>query len=230
MLVSRTPRARRQQRAPPSAGPTTAMATELAKTPRPERRAPLGPRRARPRRPARCTPGWTGPARAGRRRLGSCRGLARRIRQLVPTRSPLPSPVRPVAADLPKPRLLTHWLPVMAAVRPALAELEAVALIVGTGGSPVPIPEPWATPKPSATVSPATWSRRGRRPRLPGARRPGASCVSTGAARRCPRHGTPPGRLSVTTPRGPAPRRRCSWSSPPTPARSSTSARPASGA
>jgi hypothetical protein len=105
--------------------------------------------------------------------------LARRIRQLVPTRVPLPlACASPLPQIFPKPRLLTQWLPVMAAVRPPLAELEAVALIVGrewVAGSSDRRPSPWATPKPnrhgvagddSVTVVVG--------PALPGPRRPSA--------------------------------------------------------
>lgn len=105
--------------------------------------------------------------------------LARRIRQLVPTRVPLPLACPGALPQLvAKPRLLTDWLPVMAAVRPPLADLEAIALTVGrdwVAGSSDRRPSPWATPKPnrhgvagddSVTVVVG--------PALPGPRRPGA--------------------------------------------------------
>ncbi|MGZ8741700.1 MAG: hypothetical protein ACXWXO_02130 [Nocardioides sp.] len=78
--------------------------------------------------------------------------LARRIRRLLPSQVPLalacPQELPGVVA---RRRLLTDWLPVVAAVRPPLAELEAMVLSAGrewVAGSTDRRADPWAAPAP----------------------------------------------------------------------------------
>jgi hypothetical protein len=94
---------------------------------------------------------------AERRKLGtgddraSADELVRRIRQLVPAQQPLPLVCPGTLPELfPHPTVLTEWLPVMAAVRPALADLE-VAMLLSDQHWPAATSDsrndPWAAPE-----------------------------------------------------------------------------------
>ncbi len=165
--------------------------------------------RTLPRLPARCRRGWTGSALPAADAAADADTLAERIRR--PGAHPAVAPAglsgRPTAHGLPVRGWLDDWLPVIAAVRPALAKVEAAAApdVRASGGPPLPSPEPWSAPE-------STGRRRRRRPghdrgdraRPSGGRRAGASCVSTPGARPCRRRATRRGLRSATTRRGPA--------------------------
>jgi len=93
-----------------------------------------------------------------RRKLGpgdataSADELARRIRHLVPTRLPLPLVCPGVLPQMfGHTSVMTRWLPVMAAVRPTMAKLEAAALLNDKpwrSATSDRSENPWAAPAP----------------------------------------------------------------------------------
>ncbi|MBA3800212.1 MAG: hypothetical protein H0X18_14185 [Geodermatophilaceae bacterium] len=120
---------------------------------------------------------------AERRKLGTgdatapADELANRIRTLLPTRIPLPLVCPAVLPDVfEHESVLTQWLPVVAAVRPTMADLEAAVLLTD---KPWPSAtsdrreNPWAAPEPdrhgvstdshlSVIVGPGVGGRAGR--------------------------------------------------------------------
>ncbi|MBA2550927.1 MAG: hypothetical protein H0V13_07735 [Nocardioidaceae bacterium] len=95
---------------------------------------------------------------AQRRKIGTgdakapAEEVARRIRQLVPTLAPLPLVCpRTLPQVFGHREVLTDWLPVMAAVRPPMAKLEAAALLSDQQWASATSDrrdDPWAAPEP----------------------------------------------------------------------------------